>query len=315
MTAPGAPQVVIGFDGSAAAEHAVAAVARLMPRARPAVVTVRESWLPLEQAAVARIALPDTVIVPATRALEDELERAAATTAERGRAQAAAGSADASAAVEVAAAPWRGLAAVAARLGADAIAVGASGRGGIPRAVLGTTADALLHRAPVPVLVVPAANGAPDGPVLIGYDRSDAACAAIADAARLFAGRTALVAHAWSSPVRRSFAGRSLLETPVDEVQRLAGSLDEIYRGDAEEIAEEGAALAREQGLDAAPLPVESTRGGWRALDEAAEAHDAAVIVVGSRGRGGLASALLGSVSAGLARNARRPVLVVRRAP
>ncbi len=150
----------------------------------------------------------------------------------------------------------RACCAVARRREPTAIACGASGRGGLARTVLGTTTDALLQRAPVPVLVVPEDDAPADGPLLVGYDRSEAARAAVADAAALFPGRRALVVHAWSSPVRRSYAGELLLASPVDEVQQLARSLDDIYAADAEEAAEEGAAFAREHKLDASPLVV-----------------------------------------------------------
>ena len=71
-------------------------------------------------------------------------------------------------------------------------------------------------------------------------------------------------------------------------------------------------ALARELGLDATARAVESADAGWRPLAAAAEAERAAVIVVGSRGRGAIRSTMLGSVSAGLVHNAERPVLVHR---
>ena len=46
-----------------------------------------------------------------------------------------------------------------------------------------------------------------------------------------------------------------------------------------------------------------------------ADSIDADLIVVGSRGHGGLTSALIGSVSRGVLRETRRPVLIVRGAP
>jgi nucleotide-binding universal stress UspA family protein len=45
-----------------------------------------------------------------------------------------------------------------------------------------------------------------------------------------------------------------------------------------------------------------------------ADSHDADVIVVGSRGRGAIAGALLGSVSRGVLAESKRPVMIVRAA-
>ena len=49
----------------------------------------------------------------------------------------------------------------------------------------------------------------------------------------------------------------------------------------------------------------------WQAVLAVADEHDASLVVVGSRGRSAIRSAVLGSVSYGIVHHSTRPVLVV----
>ena len=303
--------VLIAFDGSEEAAGAVRAAAALFPAAAAVVVHVRTLPLTDEGAALARAALPDDVIHTAVARYEALAAQDAAAIAERGTALARDAGLAAEPAVHAAAAPWRGLLAAAAEHAADVLVCGTRGQGATARAVTGSTSSSLHYHAPLPVLAVPVGADPGDGPALIGYDGSDGAQAAIAAVARLLPGRAAVVAHAWTSPVRRTFAGESLLDAPLDEIQAVARDLDALFEGDAEELAEAGAALAREHGLEARSVAPQAGGADWHGLVAAAASERAALIAVGSRGRGALAATVLGSVSAGLVHNADLPVLVI----
>jgi nucleotide-binding universal stress UspA family protein len=94
-----------------------------------------------------------------------------------------------------------------------------------------------------------------------------------------------------------------------------AAGLSEPDRAGAEaggRVAEEGARLAQEVGLQAEPLAVAAMGPVSMTIREIAYRHNAEVIVMGSRGLSGLRSMLLGSVSSAVAHHADRPTLVIR---
>ena len=306
--------VLIAYDASPVADAAVRATATLFPRAEATVLAVHPPVVGPETATRVGGGLMSPELVKRTL---DELAREhvddAQRTADAGaRVAADAGLAVASASVVGAGHPWRAILSTAAELKAEVVVCGTRGQGAIGRVVLGSTSSSLLHHADRPVLVAPEGEPPAGGPSLIAYDGSPAARRAVAETARLLPERPALVVHAWKSPLRHSASGRALAGAPLAETREMSADLESWLREAAEAAAREGAELAGDAGLDAAPEAVESGSSAWRVLAATAERRDAAVVVVGAQGRGRATSVLLGSVSAGLVHHAERPVLVIR---
>jgi nucleotide-binding universal stress UspA family protein/MFS family permease len=144
------------------------------------------------------------------------------------------------------------------------------------------------------------ANGA--GPVLFAYDGSDLAGKAIAEAGQqLPARREAVVLTVW-----RTFTVGFM---PEPGAQFDAACADDVRRA-AEQTAEHGAALADSAGFRAMPLAVEGTPA-WKAVVDAADEHQASLIVIGAHGHGRLGARLADSMTANVASRSDRPVLIV----
>jgi nucleotide-binding universal stress UspA family protein len=140
------------------------------------------------------------------------------------------------------------------------------------------------------------------GPVLFAYDGSRLAQLAIAEAGRqLPAGRDALVLTVW-----RTF---NVGFIPEPGVQFDAACADEVGEA-AEQTAAHGAALADAAGFSAQPLAVQGTPAG-KAVTDAADDHDASLIVLGAHRRAGLGGRVAGSVAADVATRSQRPVMIV----
>ena len=300
--------VVIAYDGSDGAADAVRAAGRLFPGATAVVLCVRGETVFAFHGAAARIAVPDSVIAAAAEEQELAADARGLAVAERGVKLAASAGLDARAEVRSGASAWRPVAAFAEETDAAVVVCGSRGQGAVSRAVLGSTSTSLLHHAGRPVLVVPDGGLVGDGPALAGYDGSEGARAAIDVVAALLPSREVVVAHAWESPLGIYPA---LELGPVVREGDLGLALEREVAAMADEVAAEGAELARSAGLASVRgVAVRAEEGIWRTLASAAADADAAVVVAGRRGRGALAAAVLGSVSAGLAHNAERPILV-----
>jgi nucleotide-binding universal stress UspA family protein len=191
---------------------------------------------------------------------------------------------------------------------ADLLVVGSRGVGDRPELALGSTSLRVLRAARVPVLVVPdrrraspPAGGLRLRHLLVGVDRSDASRAALelaADVAVALGGSLSVlevVDYLPPFPLRESTAG--------------------THEGEAQAPGPAMALLEAEvRGVRARGVGVQVfVRSGdpAPALLELADDVDADLVVVGTRGRGGPAELLLGSVARTVADRARRPTLVV----
>ena len=182
---------------------------------------------------------------------------------------------------------------VAREQGVSLLVTATAARGAIDWLLVGSVSAQLAASAPCPVLLVPhdAVLGAP-GPLLCGYDGSDQSLRAARHAARLaMALRRGLVlAH-----VRSDRHGeRAAIDRELDDAAAALGAMAASSTGGRLEVT----------------VTVSDGAAG-ESLSRLANAHDAAAVVAGTRGRGPLTAALLGSVSADLVRLAGRPVILV----
>lgn len=186
---------------------------------------------------------------------------------------------------------------------ADLLVVGARGVGRIRGALLGSVSQQCALHATVPIAIIrddDDGNAGGDRPerVLVGVDGSDTSQRALVWAAAEAQARDAIltVVHAWQ-PFVVAFDAMPVV-TDVD------------FEGEGRRLVAEQLAAASLDGFadDRLEVIVVPDSPAAAVLDAA---EDATLLVVGSRGRGGFASLLLGSVSQHVIQNAPCPVVVI----
>jgi nucleotide-binding universal stress UspA family protein len=184
---------------------------------------------------------------------------------------------------------------------AQVVVLGSSRRSGLDRVFPGATAARLLSGCPVAVAVAPvgyADRASEGGMVGCGYDGSSAAHEALNWAAE-FARRGRRPLHVLA--VQRQLAFGHVGVTGTFGAKSANDELRTALAADVERVV--------------ATLPIESVNteivDGDPAQKLAERTAGFALLVLGSRGYGPVRSVLLGSVSAGVARTAACPVLVV----
>jgi nucleotide-binding universal stress UspA family protein len=152
------------------------------------------------------------------------------------------------------------------------------------------------------------------GPLVIAYDRSPPADHAVREAGKLFPGRRALVLVVWKEGL-----GFEIAELPAATIGmppspldiRTALEIDRVIYEGAQKVAQQGAELAKEAGLDAEGLAVadEVDVPLAETIAHVAEEQGAAAIVIGAQGQS--RAAILGSTSRDVIGHARGPVVIV----
>jgi nucleotide-binding universal stress UspA family protein len=183
---------------------------------------------------------------------------------------------------------------------AEMVVTGCRGSGRWPGRLMGSVSSGLLHHAYCPVAIIhdedPLMPYPSQAPVLVGIDGSSASELATAiafdEASRRNVGLIAV--HAWSDVDVSEWPG---IDWPVTQSM-------------AEEVLAERLAGWQEQYPDVQVSRTVVRDQPARQLVQRSE--EAQLVVVGSRGRGGFAGMLVGSVGETVAQMARMPVIVAR---
>jgi nucleotide-binding universal stress UspA family protein len=143
-----------------------------------------------------------------------------------------------------------------------------------------------------------------DGPILLAYDGSPAARAAIALVGdHLQKDRKAIVLSVYQPLESVPFIGAPAIRIPA--------GVDEQIHAATEKLAEEGAELARNAGFEATGCVGHIKGTVSETIVSFAKDQDASLIILGTHGRSGVRGALLGSVATAVMHHADRPVTVV----
>ena len=182
---------------------------------------------------------------------------------------------------------------------AELLVVGACGTSGLRGLRLGSVSRHLLHHTQRPMAVIPPIERCTVSRIVAGFDGSESSRRALLWAADEARGRDARldVVHAWHVPYP--------VAAPVAGYPVVADALESTARSDIDE-----ALAAPDLGdlpVPATPVVVQGPAGP--AILDAAEGAD--LIVLGTRGLGTVASAVLGSVTHHVVHHATRPVVVV----
>jgi len=199
--------------------------------------------------------------------------------------------------------PARALHLLADQDGAALLVVGSSHRGHVGRVLLGSTADRLLHGAPCPVAVVPHGYPAqaPIQTIGVGYDGSvegDAALTGACQVARRFGAGLRVI---------RVFDASTVGTPALISGPGYVAAWKEMERLARENLESRVASLPDDVAAEAV------FRSGSPGRELSAQTEGVDLMLLGSRGYGPLRSVLLGGVAQAVLREAMCPVIVMPR--
>jgi nucleotide-binding universal stress UspA family protein len=188
-------------------------------------------------------------------------------------------------------------------MGAGLVAMGSRGRGRIRRLAMGSVSDSVVRHAHCPVMVVRWKPVVFPAKMLLATDGSEEAALAAQIAADL-AKSTDSELHVVSVAAEYPYMYEAYYDVGrAEEVERTRQEAQKVLEKQTQKVGEAGASIAKSY-----------LRVG--AVDEEivvlAEEEGTDLIVLGSRGLGGMRRTLMGSVSSSIVTHAHCPVLVVR---
>lgn len=183
----------------------------------------------------------------------------------------------------------------------DLLVLGKSGKGGLARALIGSTASRAIGASPVDVLVIPKNTTLKLKKMLVPVDGS------------LYSEEAAMRALELASHLKSEIILLSVVEIPFElyETATDIGKMVEHLKTEAEEFIRKLKSRYKEKGIEVKGYVVEGIVE--EKILEIAEKEEVDLIIMGSHGKTGLKRLLMGSVTEKVLTLGTKPVLVVKR--